>query len=148
MGLIENNISLDLSKYINFKKKGLQTEADVEKGIMHIIASIVATNTDVLNYLRKMYDDFHQYFLYTAFIMRYDFASRKTDVNFTIESKKATTKTEKSCGSKNTDDSKFSDYFNFKIPVKYIKPHQVITSHCILSYLPFISIQGFGYQSR
>lgn len=54
MDLMQSNVSLNLRKYVNSSKKGIQTEADVEKGIMHIIASVIATNTDVLNYLRKM----------------------------------------------------------------------------------------------
>lgn len=43
-----------ISKYINPSKKGLEKETDVEKGIIHIVASVIATNTDVLTYLRKM----------------------------------------------------------------------------------------------
>lgn len=54
MDLMQTNVFLDLSKYVNGSKKGIQTEDDVEKGIIHIIASVIATNTDVLNYLRKM----------------------------------------------------------------------------------------------
>lgn len=41
-----------------------------------------------------------------------------------IESKKSS-KVGKS-DSKNVDESKFADYFNFKTCVKFIKPHQVL----------------------
>lgn len=54
MCLLQSNKFLDLKQYINSSKKGIKTEEDVEKGIIHIIASVIATNTDVLNYLRKM----------------------------------------------------------------------------------------------
>lgn len=54
MDLMQSNVFIDLNKCVNSNKKGIQTETEVEKGIMHIMASVVATNTDVLNYLRKM----------------------------------------------------------------------------------------------
>lgn len=51
---------------------------------------------------------------------------RKPEVHFTLETKKAVAKkSEKDAKVKNVDESKFSDYFDFKVPVKFIKPHQV-----------------------
>lgn len=121
MNLLQNNIPVIINEYVNPNKKGLQTENDVEKGIMHIIASFIATHIDVLTYLRKMCerDQFAKQLYFNYFIF-----FRKTDVNFMMESKKSA-KVAKKDDSKNVDESKFADYFNFKTSVRFIKPHQV-----------------------
>lgn len=52
---ILNNIPVTLNSYVRQNKKGIQNENEVEKGIVHIIASVIATSADVLTYLRKLY---------------------------------------------------------------------------------------------
>lgn len=56
MDLLQNNATVVIDDYVNSSKKGLQNRDCVEKGIMHIIASVIATNSDVLTFLRKMCD--------------------------------------------------------------------------------------------
>lgn len=51
---ILNNVEVDLSIYVNFEKKGLDKKEDVEKGVVHIIAYIIATDTEMLSYLREL----------------------------------------------------------------------------------------------
>lgn len=60
---------------------------------------------------------------------------RKEQTNFTLQTKQSSAKAVKkptACGkkpgkgvAKSVDESKYADYFDFSIPVKYIKPHQV-----------------------
>lgn len=56
-----------------------------------------------------------------------------------LESKRSHTKSEsktkasdKKLAGKPVDESKFENYFDYKIPVKYIKPHQVCTIEGII----------------
>lgn len=51
---ILNNIKVNLHDYINSNKKGLDKKEDVEKGVIHIIAYIIATDTEMLSYLREL----------------------------------------------------------------------------------------------
>lgn len=59
LGLKEPALNLlNNSQYKNFEEyldhKDLNTIQDVEKGIVHIIASIIATDMKLLTYLRKL----------------------------------------------------------------------------------------------
>lgn len=56
MDLLQDNTKVVFDDYVDSSKKGLQNRDDVAKGIMHIIASVIATNSDVLTCLRKMCD--------------------------------------------------------------------------------------------
>lgn len=52
---ILNNIEhVNLSKCVDRSKKDLSTVEAVQKGIVHIIAYILATDCDVLQYLREL----------------------------------------------------------------------------------------------
>lgn len=81
---------------------------------------------------------------------------RRKEVNCVIETKKAITKQKADTDTaskggkmnKNIDISKFETYFNFKIPVKWIKPHQV-SKHRFVSFSVYQhSVSGSGYQQR
>ncbi|KAJ8912925.1 hypothetical protein NQ315_017255 [Exocentrus adspersus] len=106
-----NNLDIELNNYINLEVKELSTIEDVEKGITHIIAHVIATDTEILSQLRKL----------------------RTTVNFMLEVKKSNTKSEskiktssKKTTNKPVDESKFENYFDYKVPIKYIKPHQIL----------------------
>ncbi|KAJ8944044.1 hypothetical protein NQ318_016242 [Aromia moschata] len=107
-----NNVEVDLNSYILPEKKELSKIEDVEKGIIHIIAYTIATDTEMLSYLRQL----------------------RTEINFIIETKKSHSKQDsksklsvkKEVKGKLVDESKFENYFDYKIPVKYIKPHQIL----------------------
>lgn len=44
----------DIHVYVDSAKKGLKNADEVEKGILHIIASVIATDSEVLEFLRKL----------------------------------------------------------------------------------------------
>lgn len=50
--LLQNNVPVVTTQYVNASRKGLQNEEDVEKGIKHIMASVIVANADVLTHLR------------------------------------------------------------------------------------------------
>lgn len=54
MSLIKNNGSIDLKSKINKEVEGLENIAAVEKGIIHILSHIIATDTEVLTFIRQM----------------------------------------------------------------------------------------------
>lgn len=47
--------AVDISSHVNLENPELASIEAVEKGIMHIIAASIATDTSVLNFLRKLY---------------------------------------------------------------------------------------------
>lgn len=47
--------NVNLFEYVTTDKKELSTIEDVEKGIVHIFASIIATDTDILTDMREWY---------------------------------------------------------------------------------------------
>lgn len=53
---------------------------------------------------------------------------RRTEVNFTLETKRLKTKkaaTTAKTSTKPLDEAKFENYFDYKVSTKYVKPHQV-----------------------
>lgn len=46
---------MNISSYINPEIPELASTEAVEKGIIHIIAATIATDTEVLTFLRKLY---------------------------------------------------------------------------------------------
>ncbi|KAF5303492.1 hypothetical protein FQA39_LY09955 [Lamprigera yunnana] len=104
MTLLEGLKSVDLNYYVK-ESEELATVAAVEKGITHIIATVIATDTEVLALLRKM----------------------RTESFFTIECKKAVIKKNaKETDKRINDESKFSNYFDYTTTSNQIKPHQIL----------------------
>ncbi|KAJ8967306.1 hypothetical protein NQ317_013775 [Molorchus minor] len=112
MAILNNTNNVNLADYIVADKKEIAKIEDVEKGVIHIMAYIFATDTDVLSHLRQL----------------------RSEVNFILETKKSASKSEskakpavkKETKGKPIDESKFENYFDYKIPVKYVKPHQIL----------------------
>ncbi|XP_074038009.1 S1 RNA-binding domain-containing protein 1 isoform X2 [Leptinotarsa decemlineata] len=112
LNLLYNSERVDLNYFVNTTKE-LKTIEDVEKGVIHIIAHVISTNTDMLSFLREF----------------------RKEVHFTLESKKVQTKKKlkiisndmkKQLGKTQVDESKFENYFDFKVSVRNMKPHQVL----------------------
>ncbi|EFA10546.1 Transcription elongation factor SPT6-like Protein [Tribolium castaneum] len=76
---------------------GLDIKA-VKNGIAHIIAAVISTDSEILSSLREF----------------------RKKANIIIKTKKAATK------HKVENSEKFDNYFDFEVPLKYIKPHQVL----------------------
>lgn len=106
--ILYNKCQEDLTKYVKSDQEGLKTLKDVQKGVVHFIASIIANDTEVLGHVRELREKHY----------------------FIIETKKSSTKKdEKNCSdhkNKNVDESKYKLYFDFKISNTDIKPHQVL----------------------
>ncbi|CAH0554650.1 unnamed protein product [Brassicogethes aeneus] len=106
--LINNTKPVFLNQYVKPDVADLCKLEEVEKRVMHIIAFVISTDTDMLSFLRNL----------------------RPDVNFTIETKhsstKPATKAKKTDSSKPVDESKFETYFDFRIPTKFAKPHQIL----------------------
>lgn len=126
------NNAVKLSAYVNLQNSELATVEAVEKGIIHVIAASIATDTDVLTFLRKLYVNLKVLVWNILNLV----CCRKEQTNFTIQTKKSGLKSTKQSAaagkkhgkdaSQSVDESKYADYFDFNVPVKYIKPHQVI----------------------
>ncbi|XP_022907268.2 S1 RNA-binding domain-containing protein 1 [Onthophagus taurus] len=101
--LLTTNLEVDLKSYVNKKNKDLDTYEKVEEGCIHVIAHIIGTKVDVLNYIREL----------------------RVNGNFTIEvrKKKSTSKTDEK---KSNENEKFEHYYEFNSCSKYIKPHQIL----------------------
>ncbi|KAG5880075.1 hypothetical protein JTB14_034706 [Gonioctena quinquepunctata] len=113
LSLLHNTESVDLNYFVNPSKKEIGTIGDVEKGVIHIIAHIISTDTEMLAFLREF----------------------RKSVYFTLETKKVQTKKKskitstdlkKSLGKTHVDESKYENYFDFKGSVRNMKPHQVL----------------------
>ncbi|XP_041352808.1 S1 RNA-binding domain-containing protein 1-like [Gigantopelta aegis] len=104
-----------LKQFINTEEKGLSNEAAVEIGIRHIIADFISKDKDIMNEVRRLC----------------------TNSNVTIETSQSKTTSKVKADKENEkkvkdfkkpkDQSyKFEQYFDYKIPVKYIQSHQVL----------------------
>ncbi|XP_063921739.1 S1 RNA-binding domain-containing protein 1 [Zophobas morio] len=103
--ILNNTGKVNLYDFILENKDELKDVSAVEKGIVHIIASVMATDTEILSALREL----------------------RKNTNFAIKTKKAVTKSTKNAAeNKESNEFKFENYLDFEISVKYIKPHQVL----------------------
>ncbi|KAI4460983.1 30s ribosomal protein s1 [Holotrichia oblita] len=104
--ILESNFKVNLHRYIDTNNAELDTYEKIEKGVVHIIAHMLSTDIKVLTFFRKL----------------------KTQGNFGIEVKKLKKRSSKvnDTSANQVDESKYENYFDFKMPVQFIKPHQVL----------------------
>lgn len=107
--LLEGAESVNLERFINKSNRDLSSISEVERGVMHIIASIIATDCEVLALLRKL----------------------RIESFFMIECKKANTRRDDKIRNYRStrqivEESKYANYFTFSASSKFIKPHQVL----------------------
>lgn len=108
--LLYNTSEIDLTFWVNCYKEELKTLTEVEKGIIHIIAHKIATDSEVLEFLRKI----------------------RKESNCTIETKKLQVKQstgkfkKKQNLEKTVDELKYKLYFDFKNTIRSVKPHQIL----------------------
>ncbi|XP_028128698.2 uncharacterized protein YdcI [Diabrotica virgifera virgifera] len=108
--LFDNTCPVDLNQWVDASKEELKSLEDVQNGVIHIIAHKIATDSDMLSFLRDL----------------------RQNINFTLETKKLNAKQPKAKTKKSViqekpvDELKFQTYFDYSIPVKFIKPHQVL----------------------
>ncbi|KAL1491059.1 hypothetical protein ABEB36_011712 [Hypothenemus hampei] len=111
--LLNNTGTVNFEDYVNKKVKDLETSSKVQQGIVHILASEIATDTELLVFLRKL----------------------RVTIKFRLQSKKISSKTESSnttLSKRNfkvnleTEQKKFEMYFDFNQSVDYVKSHQIL----------------------
>ncbi|BFZ12180.1 hypothetical protein BsWGS_15219 [Bradybaena similaris] len=105
---------VSLRSAVNVSTKGLESIGDVEKGVKHIIADIVAKDSTVIEETRKLYDKWNV--MIESHINKKKSAAKKTD------------KVKAKPGKENAkiQEQKFEQYFDFKLTVKAVKPHQIL----------------------
>lgn len=54
VALMDNRNIIDLNTKINADTEGLENLESVEKGVIHIIAHLIATNTEILTFIRNL----------------------------------------------------------------------------------------------
>ncbi|ESP04111.1 hypothetical protein LOTGIDRAFT_136816 [Lottia gigantea] len=113
--MILDGKQFNLQKLVNKQEKELNTIDNVEKGIIHIIADIISKDKKSFDQLRKINVMLHSKETKQS-------TGKKNDGKKSDEKK---VKVEKGV-MKKEDSYKFEQYFDYKIPVRYIKPHQIL----------------------
>lgn len=54
MKLLNNTGPVNLNSFVDKNVKELSKLQDVEQGVIHIIASVISSDTDLLSYLRNL----------------------------------------------------------------------------------------------
>lgn len=106
----------NLQEYVQAGQKGLATVAEVETGVQHIIADIISKEPELLDGLRMS--------LRNAHVLLESSKSKAAEKKEKTEQKG--TKNFSHGHTQKDDPQKFELYFQFSIPVKYVKPHQVL----------------------
>ncbi|PNF21294.1 hypothetical protein B7P43_G02121 [Cryptotermes secundus] len=101
-------------------KKGLASIKDVELGIQHIIADIISKDRDVLDLLHKLKEDAN---IWLTTSKSRPAKEAKTDNKKDVKKGRDGRKDNKD---KAFVESKFETYFNFSVPIKSVKPYQVL----------------------
>ncbi|XP_071962497.1 S1 RNA-binding domain-containing protein 1-like [Antedon mediterranea] len=98
-----NNAQLNLHEFINNSIEGCSTIEKVKQGVQHILADVIAKDKDTMDYIRQLT------------------SNGRTLV--TSEKSKSSKKEEKET---NKTNRQFETYFNFKVLVRDVKPHQIL----------------------
>lgn len=97
LNILENTKSVNVNHLINPEVEGLKNKEAVEKSLMHIIAHVICTNTETLEFIRKLKKELRMYL-----------ESKKTKKEITLT------------------DKKFENYFSYRAPIQYLKSHQTL----------------------
>ncbi|XP_076251387.1 S1 RNA-binding domain-containing protein 1 isoform X2 [Rhynchophorus ferrugineus] len=106
--VLNNTALVNVFNYINPEVKDLKTPDEVEKNIVHIIASEIATDSELLTFLRDL----------------------RCKTKFVLETKRArqTKASDVDPNKKNSqiNEMKFEQYFEFSQQVLFLKSHQIL----------------------
>ncbi|KAF4522044.1 hypothetical protein B566_EDAN010921 [Ephemera danica] len=117
----------NLAALVQTGKEGLSSLQDIDFGIQHIVADVVSKTREVLDFVRELRDTLHltlesKKMRKATTSAKSTTTSTKTKTTTSVKSIKGQTANQSS----NVDENKFSDYFQFSVPVKHAKPHQVM----------------------
>ncbi|CAH1792511.1 unnamed protein product [Owenia fusiformis] len=106
MCMLKHPLDARINDFVKPSKDGLKTEGEVEIGVQHIIAEVISKDKDTMDKVRELCKTAH----------------------VTLESSQAVAASKKKESSEKSvkDSQKYEQYYNFKVPVKYAKPHQVL----------------------
>lgn len=111
---------ISLNNLVKLECEGLQDMKKIEEGIVHIIAHNFSKNSSVLDEIRRLRSIYDIYLHSTKTKAKVSNKSADPD-------KKGSKKTaDSSKKNKTVDEHKFENYFDFQVPVKYLKSHQIL----------------------
>ncbi|XP_066249350.1 uncharacterized protein YdcI [Euwallacea similis] len=112
--ILNNTALINLAEYVDTNVKQVNTIDDVEKGIVHIVATEIATHIDLIAFLREL----------------------RAKSTFRLQTKKCRQVKEKSLKTlkkkehmkkdSSLEEAKFELYFDFNQAVDYLKSHQIL----------------------
>ncbi|XP_076464410.1 S1 RNA-binding domain-containing protein 1-like [Babylonia areolata] len=115
---------VDLSKFIRPGEKGVSNRSEVETGVQHIIADIIAKDKEVMEEIRRICTTSQ------VVLQSKQSKSCSTDTKNSSRTKVDASKDKvkkEAAGKKPSNNSfKFEQYFDFQCCVRTIKPHQIL----------------------
>ncbi|XP_013404872.2 S1 RNA-binding domain-containing protein 1 isoform X2 [Lingula anatina] len=129
MKVLQSPNTVDLNMFVKAGQEGLSSVSEVEEGTKHIIADVIAKNKETMDKMRDLCQ--HAYITLESTMSKS--LTKKTKSKETTSTaagseknivEKKNEKTSKQ--DKKADAQKYEQYFDFKVPVKYAKPHQVL----------------------
>lgn len=109
---------LPILPLLNASVTGLESIEKVEDGIRHIIAHMISKDDKVLGELRQL-QSVHNICMASKAMKSTATTATKSKKNDDEDKKPTTT-------GRPVDPLKFETYFDFRQPIKYVKPHQVL----------------------
>lgn len=126
--VLEGSDYISLSHFINRDKEGLRDNKEVQIGIQHILADIISKDRGVLDFITELKK--------TANIrlessrakgtVAKELAKGSSKEKSNAKMKSFSAAEKQKMQSKADEESKYRNYFEFGMNVKYIKPHQVL----------------------
>ncbi|KAG8300259.1 nucleic acid binding [Homalodisca vitripennis] len=120
MTLLEGTDYMALEPLVREDTPGRETIWEVEANISYIIADVISKDKDVLDHLRSLQQN--------AGNIRIESVMSKTAKSSGKEktNTKKDTKPENLAQKKGVEEGKYELYYNFSVPVRHVKPHQVL----------------------
>ncbi|KAL3873138.1 hypothetical protein ACJMK2_036292 [Sinanodonta woodiana] len=109
---LEASPYINPEQYINQEEKGLSTLAKIELGVQHILADKIHKEKEMMDLIRELAES----------------ADIKLESHQTSKSagKEKDTEKSKNKNFKQNDSQKYQNYFDFSLPLRSVKPHQVL----------------------
>lgn len=110
--MLSNSGAINLSRAVDPRKEGLSSVSEVEVGVQHIIADIIAKDHRTMEFIRNI--------IKTSRILLHS-TKRKTKAKNEKE-----TKVKNKSKAKDSDAEKYELYYAFSCDVRHIQPHKVL----------------------
>lgn len=124
--ILDGSCQLSLEQFVDKSKEGLSDVKEVQLGIQHIIADIISKDRGVLDFITDLKKNLNIRLVSKRGKCTAVKEATKASSKKSSSTKPLTVAVKQKLQAKADEESKYQNYFDFSMNVKYIKPHQIL----------------------